>query len=172
MRVIFWRRWGYLARVPHPNTALIERFYAGLHAHDAAPMVAAYRDDATFSDPVFPTLDAAGVRAMWSMFCSPGTDLTVVASGIDCNDSEGRAHWDATYTFSATERKVLNRIDARFTFKDGLIQTHVDTFDFWRWSRQALGTPGLLLGWSPVVKNKVRAQAGKALRKFQATGSR
>jgi ketosteroid isomerase-like protein len=170
--VIFWRRWGYLARVPHPNTELIERFYAALNARDPGPMVAAYRDDATFSDPVFPHLDAAGVRAMWSMFCAPGADLKVVASGIDCNDSEGRAHWDATYTFSATKRHVENRIDARFTFKDGKILTHVDTFDFWRWSRQALGAPGLFLGWSPIVKNKVRGLAGKSLRKFQATGSR
>lgn len=170
--MIFWRRWGYLARVAHPNHALIERFYAALNAHDAAPMVAAYRDDATFSDPVFPQLDAAGVRAMWSMFCAPGADLQVEASGIEANDTDGRAHWVANYTFSATKRHVENRIDARFTFKDGRILTHVDTFDMWRWSRQALGAPGLLLGWSPLVKNKVRALAGKALHKFQTTGSR
>lgn len=155
---------------PNPNQQLIERFYAALDAHDAAPMVAAYRDDATFSDPVFPALDAAGVCAMWSMFCAPGADLRVVASGIEANDTEGRAHWVARYTFSATKRHVENRIDARFTFKDGLIATHVDTFDFWRWSRQALGAPGVLLGWSPLVRNKVRGLAGSALRKFQATG--
>ena len=44
-----------------------------------------------------------------------------------------------------------------------------DSFDLWRWSRQALGTKGLLLGWTPLVRNAVRAQALKGLRAFQAS---
>ncbi|MOA55161.1 hypothetical protein D3C78_1789040 [compost metagenome] len=51
--------------------------------------------------------------------------------------------------------------------RDGLICQHDDTFDLWRWSRQALGVPGMLLGWSPLVQNKVRLQAFKGLRAFQ-----
>jgi hypothetical protein len=62
---------------------------------------------------------------------------------------------------------VLNRIDASFTFNaQGLILTHRDRFDFWAWSRQALGAPGLLLGWTPFLRNKVKQQAGNNLRKF------
>ena len=81
----------------------------------------------------------------------------------------GRAHWDAHYRFSATGRLVLNRIDAAFSFNpDGLIVTHRDRFDFWAWSRQALGAPGWLLGWTPLLRNKVRQQAAANLRKFLA----
>jgi hypothetical protein len=47
-----------------------------------------------------------------------------------------------------------------------LIVSHHDSFDFWRWSRQALGAPGLLLGWSPVLRNQVRKQANTSLRKY------
>ncbi|MDB5894551.1 MAG: snoaL-like protein, partial [Rhodoferax sp.] len=36
------------------------------------------------------------------------------------------------------------------------------------WSRQALGAPGMLLGWTPMLRNKVRAQAAANLRKFLA----
>ena len=54
----------------------------------------------------------------------------------------GRAHWDATYTYSATGRRVDNRIDATFAFRDGLIVRHDDRFDLWRWARQALGVQG------------------------------
>ena len=54
-------------------------------------------------------------------------------------------------------------IDAAFTFEDGLIRTHVDRFDFWSWSRQALGVPGLLLGWTPFLRAKVAAEAQKGL---------
>lgn len=41
----------------------------------------------------------------------------------------------------------------------GLIATHRDRFNFWRWARQALGAPGVLLGWSPSLKRKVRNTA-------------
>jgi hypothetical protein len=41
-----------------------------------------------------------------------------------------------------------------------------DEFSFHRWSRQALGTPGLLLGWTPVLKASVRLRAGAGLEKF------
>ena len=61
-----------------------------------------------------------------------------------------------------------NSIDARFELQPGRARScsHKDRFDFWRWSRQALGAPGVLLGWTPVIRNKVRGQAAANLRKF------
>src|SRR5437868_888017 len=80
-------------------------------------------------------------------------------SKVVADDSAGSAHWEARYTFSTTGRFVHNIIDAKFTFRDGKIASHTDSFDFWRWSRQALGGAGLVLGWSPMLRNKVRATA-------------
>ena len=97
----------------HPNAALIGRFYAALGRRDADAMIACYAPDVTFSDPVFPSLDAAGVAAMWRMLCARGRDLAVEASGIGADATSGHAHWDATYTYSATGRRVINRIDAQ-----------------------------------------------------------
>lgn len=73
------------------------------------------------------------------------------------------AHRRPRYTFSATGRPVHNVVDATFELRDGLIVTHVDEFDFWRWSRQALGPIGVLLGWSSVVRRKVQATARRSL---------
>ena len=56
-----------------------------------------------------------------------------------------------------------NAIDATFEFRDGLIVRHVDRFDFWRWSRQALGPIGLLLGWTPILRRKVRRTVRRTL---------
>jgi len=98
----------------------------------------------------------------------PGRDLALDASGIAADGNSGQAHWDARYTFSATGRKVLNRIDARFEFRDGLIVRHVDRFDVWAWARQALGLPGLLLGWSGALREKVQAKAAKSLADFKS----
>ncbi len=59
-------------------------------------------------------------------------------------------------------------IHAEFRFRDGRILAHVDDFDLWRWSRQALGLPGVLLGWSPLLRSKVRSQAAAQLARFRS----
>jgi ketosteroid isomerase-like protein len=156
---------------PHPNAALIKRFYDALGHHDAASMISAYSPDVRFSDPVFPRLDAKGVAAMWRMLCARGKDLLVIASNIDADDAKGRAHWVATYTYSATGRGVVNEIDATFTFEDGKIVRHDDRFDLHHWAAQALGVSGFLLGWTPPMQNAIRSRAAKALAEWRAKGS-
>lgn len=150
----------------HPNAQLLTDFYSAFQRRDAQAMAACYHPDAEFSDPAFPGLRHARVTSMWTMLCERGKDLELTFRDIQADDRTGSAHWDARYTFSATGRKVLNRIDATFEFKDGKILRHTDRFDFWAWSRQALGPVGMVLGWSPFLRNKVKAQAGAALDKF------
>lgn len=149
------------------NSETIRRLYAALGRRDGEAMAACYAPDARFEDPVF-SLNGGAIGDMWRMLCTRGKDLAVEASGIEADASTGRAHWVATYTFSGSGRRVVNRVDARFDFRDGLIVNHVDTFDLWRWAAQALGPAGLLLGWTPLLRNKIRAQAAQSLAKFGA----
>lgn len=149
----------------HDNAKLIASFYSAFGNRDAETMADCYHDDATFTDPAFVGLDADGVRNMWRMLIERGKDLEIQFSGVEADDERGRAHWVATYTFS-TGRKVRNEIDATFEFKDGKILKHTDTFDFWKWTRMALGPAGIALGWSGFMRNKVRSQAMSGLRKF------
>src|SRR5260370_1030422 len=79
----------------HPHAALITSFYEAFAAHDAEAMCRLYHPNATFTDPVFVGLDAVHVRGMWRMLTSQASDLRVVASRIEANDSSGTAHWDA-----------------------------------------------------------------------------
>jgi ketosteroid isomerase-like protein len=153
----------------HPNAALIERFYTCFAARDAAGMRACYHPEVVFSDPVFTELRGAEAGAMWAMLLERGKDLQVSHSGVQADGLHGRAHWDARYTFGQTGRKVLNRIDAEFEFRDGLIARHVDRFPFWTWARQALGPAGLLLGWAPPLRRKVQAGARAGLDKYLAS---
>ncbi|MGI8773863.1 MAG: nuclear transport factor 2 family protein [Actinomycetota bacterium] len=150
------------------NEALIERFYRAFGEADHTTMAACYSDRATFKDPVFPQLDAEGVRGMWRMFCTSGNKIEVSHSDVKADATTGSARWEAVYAFPKTKRRVHNVISASFRFEDGLILRHEDSFDFYRWSRMALGAPGVLLGWSPVVKNQVRKQAAAQLRRFRA----
>ena len=149
----------------HAHAELIARFYAAFARRDWAGMAACYHPEVHFSDEVF-DLRGADAAMMWRMLCTTGRDLALEVSSIDADETGGRAHWDARYTFSATGRKVLNRIDARFEFRDGLILRHVDRFDFWAWARQALGPVGWLLGWSGSLRAKVRARAASSLAAF------
>ena len=151
----------------HPREATIHEFYACFGRHDAEGMAALYADDVVFSDPVFPELHGEEARDMWRMLCGRAADLRIEVSGVRADDSGGQAHWEAYYTFSATGRRVHNVIDARFEFRGDKIARHRDHFDFWRWSRQALGLPGILLGWSPLLRGKVRATAAKGLAAFR-----
>jgi hypothetical protein len=136
-------------------------------------MAACYATDASFEDPVFTLSGRDEIASMWAMLCAATRDRAredwrLEASGIKADDGRGCAHWEAHYRFSATGRRVHNRIDASFRFRDGLIFEHRDRFDFWAWARQALGAPGLLLGWTPLLRNKVRAQAAAKLVLFRA----
>jgi ketosteroid isomerase-like protein len=149
------------------NAETIRRLYGALSTRDGESMAACYAPDATFQDRVF-TLRGEAVGDMWRMLCARGKDLKVEFSDVHADANGGSAYWVATYTFSGTGRQVINRIRARFVFRDGLIAEHVDSFDLWRWARQALGPVGLLLGWSPMVRNKIRSQAGAALEAFSA----
>ena len=147
------------------NEEIISAFYSAFSKRDHKTMNSFYADDASFRDEVF-ELKGLEIKAMWHMLCQNGKDLEVIFTDVKARDGEGSAYWEATYTFSATKRKVVNKIHTRFVFKDGKIVEHVDSFNFWTWSKQALGTPGLLLGWSGFLKNKVRTQAAKSLNAF------
>lgn len=145
------------------NVAVITSLYAALSRRDGAAMAACYTPDATFSDPVFPDLQGAEVGAMWRMLCERATDIRVEVSEIRADSVSGTAHVEAWYPFSATGRTVHNVISASFHFSDGRISRHHDYFDLWRWTRQALGVKGLLLGWTPLVRKAVRRNARRSL---------
>jgi ketosteroid isomerase-like protein len=153
--------------LPSDPKALLESFYAAFARGDWAHMASCYHPEAAFRDEVF-NLEGKRIAAMWRMLIEAGKGMRVEAGGIAAEGGEGRASWTAEYVFSATGRKVRNRVRARFAFKDGLIHRHRDSFGFWRWARQALGPAGLFLGWMPRMQHAVQARARHNLGKFIA----
>ena len=150
------------------DVQLIERFYEAFDRNDGEAMAACYAPDARFSDPVFTDLRGAEPGAMWRMLTARATDLRVELHERSASGGHGSAHWIAHYTYGETGRHVVNDIRASFRFADGLIAEHRDEFSFHRWARQALGPPGLLLGWTPLLRAAVRRRARAALDEFIA----
>ncbi|BEP63823.1 nuclear transport factor 2 family protein [Variovorax sp. V213] len=156
------------------NAQTIERLYEAFSRLDAPAMAACYASDAAFDDEAFSLRGRRQVGGMWRMLCdatrAKGADVwRLTWRDVRADETSGQAHWDAHYRFSATGRLVDNSVDSRFGFTpEGLIATQRDSFPFWTWSRQALGAPGLLLGWTPMLRNKVRATAAANLATYLA----
>lgn len=148
--------------------ALIQKFYDAFSKRDSTTMKSCYADNASFSDEVFPNLQGKDIGRMWEMLCHNGKDLKIDYQilGVSDDGLKAKALWNAYYTFSKTGRKVHNIINAHFEVTNGLIISHRDHFSFWRWTTQALGPVGLLLGWTPIIRNKVRGAAKAGLAGF------
>lgn len=154
----------------HPNEELLHRFYDAFARRDADAMAACYAKDCRFSDPVFPDLRGRDVMLMWRMLATSAKDLSIKVEGVVADADAGTARWAADYTFSRTGRSVHNEVESHVELRDGLIVRHVDSFPFWRWSRQALGPAGWLLGGTAWLKGRVRRDAAARLMAFKMEG--
>jgi ketosteroid isomerase-like protein len=150
------------------NKAIIENFYKAFANGDAESMVNSYHSDIEFEDPAFGRLQGNKAKNMWRMLINNNkTGIKITCSDMQADEKTGSANWVAEYIFSQTGRPVINRIAAKFEFKDGKIIKHTDHFDMWAWSKQALGWKGYLLGWSGFMKGKIQAQTNSLLRKYE-----
>jgi len=100
-----------------------------------------------------------------------GANTKINFSVLDSQDEHKRVNWTAEYLFGKSNRKVVNHIQGRYKFEDGKIIEHIDSFDMWKWSSQALGISGSLLGWSSFMKNKIQKTTNKQLDRYMQTQS-
>ena len=146
------------------NEQLITNFYTAFGHNDINKMAVCYHKNIQFEDPAFGILKESEPIAMWKMLLERSKgNLEIVFFDVIANENFGSATWVATYLFSKTNRKVINKIDAKFEFQDGLIVKHTDSFDIYKWAKQALGFKGFLLGWTNFMKNKIQKGAKKSL---------
>ena len=149
------------------NEALINKFYAAFQHLDYKTMTSCYSDDIIFYDPAFELLRGDEAKSMWEMLCKNAKDFSLTYGNVIKLDEEYYTRdWVATYTFSKTGRKVVNKIRANMRFANGEIIEHSDAFSLHKWSSQALGFTGKLFGWNSFFQRKIKNQAKKNLLKF------
>ena len=107
--------------------------------------------EAIFKDEIF-SLKGKEIAAVCNMLISPGKDLELIFRNLNEENAMVTVKQEVIYTFSATKRKVHNKIEASFSFKDNLIWSIIDTFNF--------------LVRSLLVKNKVKKRAVDSLNAF------
>jgi hypothetical protein len=149
-----------------PQT-IADLFYSAFAKGDFRGMGTLYHPEATFSDPAFPGLHGAEVPSMWEMLLNRAKgDISIEFELLSADEQRARVRWTANYLFSATGRKVTNVVTTEMEIENGLIIRQRDSFSFWKWSRQALGLPGWLLGWTGFLRRKVQENAREGLRRF------
>lgn len=151
----------------HTNEELIQKFYTAFGNKDYSTMNSCYSNDIVFFDPVFGLLNGEEAKKMWEMLCKRSTDLNITYGNIiKLDDEYSTCDWVATYTFTKTGKKVINKIRANMKFADGKIIEHSDAFSLHRWSAQALGFSGWLLGWNRFFQQKIKNSARKSLMQY------
>lgn len=149
------------------NQNTVIKFYTALGNANATEMCKCYHPKIQFRDPIFGLLKGNDVCQMWKMLIKKSKgDLKIDYSEVKADDYLGSASWTATYRFSKTNRKVINSISTKFQFKDGLIIKQNDDFDIWKWSKQALGIKGSLLGWTRFFQKQIQKQALQSLKDY------
>jgi len=148
---------------------LINKFYTAFANLDAETMASCYHEDIVFEDPAFGILKGERAKNMWKMLCESQKDKNFIVefSDINVNELDGSTHWEAHYSFSKTGRKIHNKIDSQFKFKDGKIIEHIDRFNLHKWASQALGFKGYALGWTGFFKTKLQGQTNHLLSKYE-----
>ncbi len=146
---------------------IIENFYTAFAKGDWQVMANCYHPEAEFTDEVFVSLRGKEVPGMWRMLIERGGgNMEITYSHVQETAEKGSADWVAVYLFSATGRRVINRIHAEFEFKDGKIYRHTDQFDLHKWATQAMGFKGKLLGGTGFFRKKLQKTARTGLDRY------
>jgi len=148
------------------NEELLFKFYSAFQTRDKKSMLECYHDEVEFRDPVYGIVKGVAAKAMWLMILERGNELKIEFRNVSANENEGRVDWTAYYTYSKTDRQIVNRIHATFKFKDGKIIFHRDRYSVWRWAGMALGLTGYLLGFTPFIQNQIKSDAVTSLRMY------
>jgi hypothetical protein len=148
----------------HPNAMLIDRLFTALTEHQPDTIASCYHPDASFEDIAFRLRGRGEIHDMWRMICLGGSEIVATYEILQADENTARVRLVDDYKFGKDKRRVVNVIDSRFAFRDGLIVEHHDTCDPRAWGAAALGgVPGFIAGRVPFVR---RFMAGMKLKKF------
>jgi SnoaL-like domain len=161
---------------------VVGRFFEAFAASDWQTMARCYHDKASFSDPVYPDLREERIVYMWhqllggietskskrgSKKSSSLNNLKLEYRVLFGDERKAQVQWTATYLYE--KRSVSNQVLSTLAIWDDKIVRQVDEYNFWRWSRQALGLTGLAFGAMPWYQRSVQRSAQSRLE--QAAGT-
>ena len=144
------------------NQQVIEQFYTALSNRDIKALSNCYHEEVVYSDVGFGIQKGKDAKLVWQFLMNNvDENFMVTFSDIQANETRGSANWVAKYQFN--QRNIENQITATFQFQNGKIIYHKDKYSLWKWSQQAFGFLGYLIGWLPLFRWLVRWQMQRTL---------
>jgi hypothetical protein len=156
----------------HPNADTITKFYAAFAQLDPEAMGACYADDVRFDDEVFSLRGKAQTMGMWRMLCEATRakgkdDWKLEYSGIEADANDRPRPLGRPLPLQRHRAPGAQPHRRRLHLQPARPDRHAPR------PLQLLGLvapgarrAGLLLGWTPMLRNKVKQQAAHNLRKF------
>lgn len=148
----------------------LQKFSQHLSNLDADALVQLYHNDVIFEDPAFGRIKGERVKDMWRLLLGRKVETKLEINVIDVQSDglTGTASWEAKYLFNVTGRKVHNKITSTFELMDGLIIKQDDKFDLYKWSKQAMGMTGTIVGWTKFFQHNLQGKTEYMLDNFIA----
>lgn len=151
------------------NINVLRKFFKSFMKGDVESMLDCYHENIVFTDQAFGKLEGDEVKSMWRMLLEYDKgDLKISYKDLEADETYGSAKWRAVYFFGKKRRNVINHIESSFKFQDNKIIQHVDQYDMWQWSRQALGWKGYLFGWSNFFQMRIQQKSRLSLEKYRS----
>ncbi|MFK7950487.1 MAG: nuclear transport factor 2 family protein [Saprospiraceae bacterium] len=147
------------------NQQLIQVFFTAFANKDLDTMLDCYHKNVIYDDVGFGKQEGEKAKKVWRFLIqNVDKNAIITFSNIQISASTGQANWTTKYTFG--KRKITNQITATFRFQDGKIIYHKDDYSLWKWSQQAFGLIGFLIGWLPLFRWLIRWQMQRNLQRF------
>lgn len=144
------------------NYQILLTFFTAFAKKDLNTMLDCYHKNVIYDDVGFGQQKGEKAKAVWRFLIqNVGENAVISFSDIQTFNNTGYANWTTTYPFG--KRIITNNIKATFHFKDGKIIFHKDEYSLWKWSQQAFGIIGYLIGWSPIFRWLIRWQMKKKI---------
>ena len=151
------------------SASVVDRLFEALRRADASVIDACYHPQISYSDSVFEDLRGARVALRWRMLLQQADGFSLEHGLVFADERKAQVQWTADYRLRG--KRIRVPILSTLAIWDDLIVRQVDEYNFWQYSRQAQGIPGLLLGGLEPFQKIVRRRARRDLERFATSVS-
>ena len=143
---------------------IVNEFFASLKSKNIENLKKIYHTQIMYSDPLYGLLHNEDVFKRWQFFCNENKIENIEILDIKEYDHEyAMAHWDCTFYYGITHKKVTLSIKSFFKIENNVITEQSDAYRLSKFISQAYGIKGLLFGWIKFMQHRVKRTALKNL---------
>ena len=144
--------------------SIVNLFFASLKSRNIEKMMEIYHSKIIYSDPLYGLLKQEDVIKRWQLLLEENVIEDIQIMDIkEYDDEYAMAHWNCTFYYTITQKKVTLSIKSFFKIENNLIIEQSDAYRLSKFISKAYGIKGLLLGWTKFMQHRVKKTALKKI---------